>query len=110
MMAGRPVIYLGAPDGQAAVDIRMSAAGEVVDAGDATGLVAALRKMTSPDLRAVTGAAGRAHYEREHTVEMGTKRWTAVLAALPPAGPAVPRPATSGPATSFLPWRRKEVV
>lgn len=80
MAAARPLLYVGAEDGEVAAMVRAHACGVVVRHDDAEGVARAIRMLKAdPALRARMGAAGRraveALYDRRH----GTRRLGAVL-------------------------------
>jgi glycosyltransferase involved in cell wall biosynthesis len=82
LAAGRPVIFVGDPDGELPRLIREHGCGVTVSAGDAPALVAGIRALQADgDQRAAMGRAARQLSARYSTVQ-GIERWAALLAAL----------------------------
>jgi glycosyltransferase involved in cell wall biosynthesis len=78
--AGRPVIFLGAADGEVARDILRADCGSVVPPDDPTSLARAIEALADhPSLAASKGENARKLFEREYTRESAFKKWSAVL-------------------------------
>ncbi len=74
MAVGRPVVFIGSKDGEAARIIRQCRCGLVVEPGDAEGLVRAIRNVDS-----AMGARGREMYESHFAPRHAFAAWERVL-------------------------------
>lgn len=80
LAAGRPVIFVGARDGDVPRLLRESECGLAVEAGDPEGLLEAVLKLKAEsELRLAMGRRARALFEREFDKEIALKRWTGLL-------------------------------
>ena len=80
MAAGRPILFVGDPDGEVARLARAHDCGLVIPAGDAAGLAAAIRALRDdPGRRARLGANARAAFERCFDRARAVAAWRAVL-------------------------------
>jgi len=81
MAAGRPVVFIGDVDGEAAALVRTAECGMNVRSGDAAGLVAALRKLQADSgLREAMGRRGREAFDRRYAMSIALQHWGEVLA------------------------------
>jgi colanic acid biosynthesis glycosyl transferase WcaI len=81
--AGRPVLFVGDPEGEVALELARAGSGLSVACGDAAGLVAAIcRLRDDPIDRARRGMAARDAFLERYTREHAADRWRAVLASL----------------------------
>lgn len=77
---GRPVIFIGAPDGELARVIEKDRCGLVVDAGDTEGLVRAIETLANDrDAAHEMGARGRELYVHRFAPEHAFAAWERVL-------------------------------
>lgn len=85
LAVARPVIFIGAADGELARIIRRHDCGVVVTPGDADALVAAIERLARnlEDARAM-GERGRALYEREFAPARAFETWERVLREVSP--------------------------
>ena len=89
--AGRPTLFIGAPDGEIARLIGEAKCGVAVSPGDAEGLVNhILRLARAPQLRADMGARARAAFEQRWTKERAVEKWEQVLSAAADLDPDKP--------------------
>jgi len=80
LAAGRPVIFIGDPDGELAQLIRDSEIGSTVACGDADGLCRALRALREdPAGRERMGMRARALFEERYTLARSLERWRSLL-------------------------------
>jgi colanic acid biosynthesis glycosyl transferase WcaI len=80
LAVGRPVIFIGASDGELARLIVEHACGLVVAPGDAPALAAAIRRLAAdPSLSAEMGRRGRELYESRFTPELALAGWEHIL-------------------------------
>jgi glycosyltransferase involved in cell wall biosynthesis len=78
--SGRPVIFLGAENGELARVIRELHCGGVVSANAPDALAHLIEEYAaSPSLRQQHGQAAREAYERHYAVDEFVRRWEAVL-------------------------------
>jgi colanic acid biosynthesis glycosyl transferase WcaI len=78
--AGRAVIFIGDPDGEIARAIATHGCGVTVAAGDAEGLVAAIRDLrSSPEKLRAMGEQARVAFEREWDKPLALARWRNVI-------------------------------
>jgi len=76
MAAGKPILYLGSEDGQAARDIAEAQCGFVVATTDKGGIVAALQRYAdSPELRRVHGVNAARFHAKRRTVRAAVPLW-----------------------------------
>jgi glycosyltransferase involved in cell wall biosynthesis len=91
MAAGRPTIFVGAEDGEAAGILARAEGGFTVATGDAAGLCLAIRRLRdAPDERRRLGERARRAFEREYDLPVAMRRWESVL-ELSADAPAVRR-------------------
>jgi colanic acid biosynthesis glycosyl transferase WcaI len=82
LAVGRPVLYVGARDGELARIVRDNDCGIAVQSGDADGLAAAIRALAADRPRArAMGQRGRALYEQRFAPQMAFAKWEEVLRA-----------------------------
>lgn len=80
MAAGRPILFVGDPDGEVARLARAHDCGLVVPAGDTAGLAAAIRALRDDaGRRARLGANARAAFERSYDRARAVAAWRALL-------------------------------
>jgi colanic acid biosynthesis glycosyl transferase WcaI len=83
LAAGRPVVFIGDPDGELARVIKQARVGVNVEGNDGTGLCEALRALRAdPTMRADIGARARALFEQRYTLAVAVERWRVLLAAV----------------------------
>jgi colanic acid biosynthesis glycosyl transferase WcaI len=81
--AGRPVIYVGDPDGEIPRILARHDIGITVRPGDVEGLVAALLELrANPQKRLAMGARARALFEAEYDKPIALAKWDMMLASL----------------------------
>jgi colanic acid biosynthesis glycosyl transferase WcaI len=102
LAAGRPVVFVGDPDGELARLIRDSAVGVSVACGDGAGLCRVLQSLRAdPAERARMGARARALFEQRFTLRTALARWSALLAQTAAAAPGQSHmPSGVGPSRS----------
>jgi glycosyltransferase involved in cell wall biosynthesis len=80
MAAGRPIVFVGDPDGDAAGIITRHECGIAIATGDSTALVTSLTRLAGdPALRGRLGGAARREFERSFTSSGALERWTSIL-------------------------------
>jgi glycosyltransferase involved in cell wall biosynthesis len=80
MAAGRPVVFVGSPNGEIAALLRESACGITVPPGDVTSLAEHLRALAAvPEERARLGANARKVFERYFDRPAALQRWRQIL-------------------------------
>jgi colanic acid biosynthesis glycosyl transferase WcaI len=80
LAVGRPVIFVGARDGELPEIIREGRCGLVVEHGDSAGLVAAIEKLASNRLEAeAMGRRGRALYQSRFASHLAFEAWERIL-------------------------------
>jgi glycosyltransferase involved in cell wall biosynthesis len=78
--AGRPALFIGAPDGEIARQIEEARCGFTVRSGDAEGLVTQIIEVAkNPELGRMMGARGRAAFEQHWDKAHALQRWEQVL-------------------------------
>jgi glycosyltransferase involved in cell wall biosynthesis len=78
--AGRPVLFIGAPDGEIARLVRDTRCGLTVQPGDAEGLVSQILKVArDPEIGRAMGARGRASFEQYWDKPRALQQWEQVL-------------------------------
>jgi glycosyltransferase involved in cell wall biosynthesis len=83
LASGRPMLFVGSDASDVADLVRRHECGIVVDAGDAEGLVAAIRRLRShPNEVVEMGSKARAAAERFYDRRIATKKWDAALGSL----------------------------
>jgi colanic acid biosynthesis glycosyl transferase WcaI len=88
LAAGRPVLFIGDPDGELSRVIRTAHCGMVIAPGDSTALVEAIKDLESDsDRRAAMGTAARALLCSRFSSKRALASWTKLLAEVA-AGPA----------------------
>ena len=81
LAVGRPVIYLGDPEGDLARMIVENNLGIVIAPGDGTALVACIQEFASDPTRAVAmGTRGRALYVEQFAAPVALAAWERILA------------------------------
>jgi colanic acid biosynthesis glycosyl transferase WcaI len=81
--AGKPIIVIGAVDGELAKLVRRYDCGAVIVPGDVAALVATLSRFAdAPDAVAATGARARRMLEAHFRRQQGLRRWGALLQRL----------------------------
>ena len=80
LAVARPVIFVGAVDGEVANIVTDSGCGVVIPAGDAEGLARAVRELATHREKArEMGEAGRRRYERDFASHVALARWERIL-------------------------------
>lgn len=83
LAAGRPVIFIGDPDGELSRVIRASGCGSVVATGDGATLVAEIRRLKAePDRLRAAGERSRRLFEDRYTLDIAVRKWVAMLRGL----------------------------
>lgn len=91
MAAGRPTVFVGAADGEAAAILARAQGGFTVATGDGEGLARAIRRLRdAPDERRLLGTQARAAFEREYDLPVAMRRWERAL-QIPAPSPAARR-------------------
>ncbi len=81
MAVGRPCIYIGAADGQAAVDLEAAGAGYVVPGVDPAHLIRSLKKLIGDEPeRKKMGQRGYNFFRSERDLDQASLRWSLILA------------------------------
>jgi colanic acid biosynthesis glycosyl transferase WcaI len=84
LAAGRPLIFIGDPDGDIGRVIRRAKCGRVAGVGDSTALVDALRDLQArPADRAQMGALARQLLCEENSLQHALRHWVVVITAMP---------------------------
>jgi glycosyltransferase involved in cell wall biosynthesis len=99
LAAGRPVLFVGDPDGEVARTIREADCGVAIKIGDVDGLAAAIDRLAAflPRRRAMAWRARKA-FETEFSEAAGADNWHRLLVGLrsdrphPAAGPETATP------------------
>jgi len=87
MASGRPILFIGPSESQAAIDVRESACGYCVEPGDEGGVVEAVVSLRRDSQRCeVMGAAGREHFERCFDLTRRCEAWEDAIHSM--IGPA----------------------
>lgn len=89
LAAGRPVIFIGDPDGEVGVLVAANGCGYTVKVGDVDGLVQMVQRLKSdPELVATLGARSRRCFEQQYDFHHAMSCWQALLDRLflPSAG------------------------
>jgi colanic acid biosynthesis glycosyl transferase WcaI len=80
LAGGRPLIFIGDPDGDVARVIQRAQCGRSVTVGDSQALVEAIRELAAdPNLRAGMGARARAILCEEFSLRQAVGRWARVI-------------------------------
>jgi glycosyltransferase involved in cell wall biosynthesis len=80
LAVARPVIFIGAPDGELARLVRETGCGFAVEPGDSAGLVAAIEELAQDRAHAVElGRRGRALYDARFAPEIAFANWERIL-------------------------------
>jgi colanic acid biosynthesis glycosyl transferase WcaI len=83
MAAGRPTVFIGDPQGEAAAILAQAGCGLTVRPGDAEGLVDALQSLrTDPERLGRMGAAARSAFEARYDFPVAMARWEEVLSSV----------------------------
>lgn len=83
LAAGRPLVFIGAVDGEVAHLVRSIRCGEVVATGDAQGLADNLRALRAhPELRADMAQRARTAFMDRYTAESACQKWVGALGLL----------------------------
>jgi glycosyltransferase involved in cell wall biosynthesis len=86
LAAGRPVVFIGAPDGELAREIACCRCGTTVEPNDVAGLVAFLKELCErPTIAREMGRNARASFENKFDRAHGIAKWMALLNSLQPA-------------------------
>lgn len=92
MAARKPVIFLGSPDSQIAVDLRNSRSGLVLSSDDSDGLVSCLTDLAeNPSTVAAMGARGREFLEQCRSPMAGAQGWDVFLSSVVTKGSGSPK-------------------
>jgi glycosyltransferase involved in cell wall biosynthesis len=93
LAAGRPVIFIGDPDGELAREIRDSQCGISIPAASAADLVAAIRDLrANVEQRTAMGERARALFRERFDVDLGLARWAELVATQKGADETVAAP------------------
>ena len=80
LAAGRPLIFIGDPDGETARVIRAGQCGRIVRVGDEQALADSLRRLAAdPDGRALMGLRAHNLLCENFSLERATERWLALI-------------------------------
>jgi colanic acid biosynthesis glycosyl transferase WcaI len=80
MSVGKPILFLGSADSQAALDIASARAGLVADPTDVTSLRGVIERIASDStLAGAMGASGQHFFRKNRTVSAGAAAWAAYL-------------------------------
>lgn len=83
LAAGRPVLFVGSPDGELATVVRANDCGVVVPAGDASRLASVIRDVAQHEPeRDRMGRNARALFDRQFSKSISATRWVALLERL----------------------------
>jgi glycosyltransferase involved in cell wall biosynthesis len=83
MAAGRPTVFVGPAESEAACTIRRERAGFAISAGDVSGLVTSLLELAqNPELRREMGSAAREALVARHERRIATGKFAAVVERL----------------------------
>jgi colanic acid biosynthesis glycosyl transferase WcaI len=83
LAAGRPVVFVGDPDGELSRVIRETRIGVAIACGDAEGLCRALRALRDDRFgREQAGARARKLFEERYTLTAAVARWRELLASV----------------------------
>jgi len=81
--AGRPVVFIGAADGELAVDVERAGSGLSVRPGDARGLAEALQNLrNSPTILTGMGQAARSRFEDAYDMPVACAAWERLFTGL----------------------------
>jgi glycosyltransferase involved in cell wall biosynthesis len=98
MAAGRPTVFVGAPDGEVARTLARHGCGIAVAPDDPAGLVAAIRRLAADaEERARLGAAARQAFEQHYDRPLALAKLERALAQVPTSVPAAAAPACQEP-------------
>jgi glycosyltransferase involved in cell wall biosynthesis len=101
LAAGRPVVFVGDPDGELARVIGASKCGLVVRAGDAAGLAAAINHLRDhPDQRIAMGRAARELSTGRFDSSQALRSWAALVTGIQASVPGVPPTGTASDSNS----------
>ncbi len=93
LAAGRPIIFIGDPDGDSARVIGEARCGATVAINDGAALAALIRNLQSdPAECAAMGRRSRETFEARHTLDHAVERWLQALELKPEPHAAVVRP------------------
>jgi colanic acid biosynthesis glycosyl transferase WcaI len=80
LAAGRPIIFVGDPDGDVARIIRSSGCGSVVGMGDSLALVAEIQRYrANPQILVAAGGRARQIFDAEYTIDIAARKWRDLL-------------------------------
>ncbi len=83
MCVGRPVIFVGPRNCQAAIDIEASNGGFVITPGDHEALLSTIRSLAAnPEICCVLGANALAWYEKHRARRVALQQWTDMVSPL----------------------------
>ena len=84
LAGGRPLIFIGDPDGEVGRVIRRAECGRLVTVGDSQALVESIRELAAePELRALMGARARKILCEEFSLRRAIERWLVVIEEIP---------------------------
>lgn len=99
--AGRPTLFVGAPDGEIAGLVRANGCGATIEIGDAEGLANLVERLaTKPDTTAAWGRSARDLFDRAFTEDRASRDWAAILAEFERPAPQADRRANARTAGS----------
>jgi colanic acid biosynthesis glycosyl transferase WcaI len=80
LAAGRPIIFVGDPDGDVARVIRSSGCGSVVGMGDGPALVTEIQRYrANPHMLCAAGGRARRIFDEEYTIDIAARKWRELL-------------------------------
>lgn len=79
MAVGRPIIFLGSPKGQAALDVSAAGAGVVLESPTGERLAETIKMYRDPELARKQAANGHDFHMQKRTLEYATQRWMELL-------------------------------
>jgi glycosyltransferase involved in cell wall biosynthesis len=80
LAAGRPVVFIGDPDGEIAREIRAADCGRVIDVDDSARLACELQKLRDDEsMRLAMGQRARNLLTEKYDVRIGIDKWAALL-------------------------------
>jgi glycosyltransferase involved in cell wall biosynthesis len=101
LAAGRPVVFVGDPDGELARVIGASKCGLAVRAGDAAGLAAAINHLRDhPDQRLAMGRAARELSTGRFESSQALRNWITLVTGIQASVSGAPPTGTAGDSNS----------
>ena len=98
LAAGRPTLFIGAPDGEVATAVRAAGCGTALAIGDADGLARWIVTLADNPMRVQEmGARARRLFDDTYTEARGVAAWTELILSLAPSLRDVPASASQYP-------------